>query len=88
MTPAEMRAEVFARDGYRCQFPNCTLLLTEVNPLQLAHLKHRGMGGAPDRNSIDNGLALCRWHHDWLDGRMGSGARLERETILRAVVGL
>lgn len=89
MTPSEMRAEVFERDGYRCQWPGCTLLLTESNPLQLAHIRHRGMGGSESANTPGNGVALCAFHHDIFDGRQGQGkTRTEIAAMLRAVVGI
>lgn len=52
MNLSELRAEVFERDG-GCVWPSCTLD-TSNNPLQLAHLQHRGMGGSQSRNTADN----------------------------------
>lgn len=85
MTPSELRAYVLARDK-RCVWPGCLWRITEINPLQCAHLDHRGMGGAPDRNTPDNAVTLCRIHHDVFDGRQGQGkARAEIAVMLRAV---
>lgn len=89
MTPAELRSLVFERDGYSCVWPSCTLLLTEANPLQLAHLNHRGMGGSKHANTLDNAVALCAFHHDVFDGRQGQGkTRTELAHMLRVVVGI
>lgn len=89
MTPAELRPLVFERDSHRCVWPGCTLLLTESNPLQLAHLTHRGMGGSKHANTVDNAVALCAWHHDIFDGRQGQGKlRYELCGMLKTVVGL
>lgn len=80
-----LREEVFARDG-GCVWPGCTYKVSGVNPLQLAHLEHRGMGGSKSRNTAANCVMLCRWHHDCLDGRTGLGTlRFELNEMLRAV---
>lgn len=79
---------MFARDG-GCVWPSCTLLLTDFNPLELAHLEHRGMGGSKAANSEDNAVALCRFHHSIFDGRDGPGkTHTELAHMLRAVVGI
>lgn len=88
MTPAELRVVVLSRDG-GCTWPGCTLLLTATNPLQCAHLRHRGMGGSKTANTPDNAVALCAFHHDIFDGRQGQGkTRTELAHMLKAVVGV
>lgn len=80
-TTAEMRdlrEAVFARAGWRCQWPQCPHPELE---LQMAHLHHRGMGGSTAANTLDNCICLCKWHHDALDGRI----RFERSDWLRWV---
>lgn len=80
-SPAEMsalREAVFTRAGWRCQWPQCPHPQTD---LQMAHLKHRGMGGSVEANTLDNCIVLCAWHHDQLDGRV----RFERTDWLRWV---
>ena len=80
-----LRKEVFERDG-GCVWPGCNLEVTGTNPLQLAHLNHRGMGGSKTRNNPENCVALCRTHHDVLDGRTALGTlRFELNEMLRAV---
>ena len=83
-----LRSEVFARDG-GCVWPGCDLDITGLNPLQLAHLQHRGMGGSKTRNTPENCVTLCRQHHDMLDGRTALGTtRWELNQMLRHVAGL
>lgn len=89
MTPAELRSIVFARDGHRCTWPGCDFEISYLNPLVLAHLTHRGMGGGESRNTEDNAVTLCTLHHDVLDGRQGRGkARVELNRMLKTVVGI
>ena len=53
---------------------------------EMAHLRHRGMGGNPDqsRNTIDNTAWLCQYHHDILDRRRDQGTR---EAIRQLLTG-
>lgn len=89
MTPGELRAQVFERDGYRCKWPGCDIEVSPINPLECAHLNHRGMGGYQGANTEDNAVALCKFHHDILDGRQGQGKlRYELCGMLKTVVGL
>jgi hypothetical protein len=84
MTLSALRADVLARDG-KCVWPSCTY----TEPLQLAHLTHRGMGGGESRNTEDNVVMLCRIHHDCLDGRTGLGTlRYELNEMLRRVAAI
>lgn len=79
MSLSQLRADVLERDG-GCVWPGCNSGL----PLQLAHLTHRGMGGAPERNTMSNCVALCTRHHDCLDGRTGLGTlRFELNEMLK-----
>jgi predicted restriction endonuclease len=52
----------------------------------MAHLKARGMGGNPDgsRNTLDNTVWLCRYHHDVLDRRVTNTTKMEMRTLLTA----
>lgn len=82
----QLRADVFERDG-GCVWPGCDYETSGTNPLQLAHLTHRGMGGSKTRNTPENCVTLCAIHHDILDGRQGIGkSRYELVSMLRAVV--
>lgn len=76
---AALRAEVFERAGHRCQWPTCPGVAAE-----LAHLAHRGMGGSAEVNVLENCAALCKFHHDILDGRTTHGRRYEVRVLLRA----
>lgn len=62
----ELRRQCFERDRLKCQWPKCD---THYPILEMAHLTHRGMGGAPSRNVLSNVVTLCRYHHGILDGR-------------------
>jgi hypothetical protein len=87
MTPGELREKVLARDRH-CVWPGCVFEVSGVNPLECAHLTHRGMGGAEDRNNLANAVALCKMHHDVLDGRQGlAKTRAELVAMLRATHG-
>jgi len=87
---SELREAAMIRAGHRCEFPpqwhdgkwqRCDMPL----PLEMAHLKGSGMGGSKYRDVLNNVGMLCRYHHDWLDGRhLPNGRRLENEIVLRA----
>lgn len=83
MTPGELRELLVERHGERCQWPTCPSLLSSINPLELAHLTHRGMGGSKHANTPDNAALLCRKHHDILDGRSVAQRRYEVRELLR-----
>lgn len=63
-----IREIVFERDEYHCRVcvafngPQSSILM---GPLELAHLKAKGMGGNPDgsRGGTDNQICCCRTHH-------------------------
>ena len=84
---AELREACFARDEYRCKWPGDETIPFVDNPLQMAHLQHRGMGGSKEANRLENVITLCRFHHDIFDGRDGS-ANVKRElaVMLRAQI--
>ena len=50
------RDPVFARDGWRCAVPCCT----SRRNLHDHHLLYRSRGG---RNTRDNRITVCAWHH-------------------------
>lgn len=54
----DVRQLVFERDEYRCRIPWCQKRASE-----LAHLKARGMGGMPSRDTTDNTVAACHDCH-------------------------
>lgn len=86
---AALREEVFARDG-GCVWPGCHFLNRPLDePIQLAHLTHRGMGGSVEANTPENCVTLCRFHHDIFDGRDGSSnTKRELAVMLRTVAGI
>ena len=89
----ELRAAAVERDGHRCRFSDedggdCSLPLTAVNPLEMAHLHGKQMGGSKYRNTLANVVMLCKYHHDWLDGRLIAGRRRENEAAVRKMTGI
>jgi len=81
-----LRSEAYERDR-GCRWPSCDRIIDHTNPLEMAHLHHRGMGGSTEANTLDNVVTLCRIHHDCLDGRTGLGTlRWELNEMLRYVV--
>jgi len=87
-----LRQEVFERDWWHCRWPGCRIgdetFPTEITPLQMAHLTHRGVGGSKYANRPENCVTLCSVHHDCLDGRTALGTlRFELNELLRFVVG-
>lgn len=73
-SPAELsdlRAAALERDQ-ACRWPGCGFAIEPfTNPLEMAHLTHRGMGGSTEVNTLDEVVMLCKAHHDCLDGRHG-----------------
>lgn len=63
MRPSDLRTH-HLEAGRWCRWPGCPEVAS-----QLAHLQHRGMGGGPAANTIENTTILCVLHHDLLDGR-------------------
>lgn len=60
-----LRLHVRTLVGEMCEWPGC-----HRRGIQLAHLRHRGMGGAPSANQPDNVVWLCVHHHNLFDGRL------------------
>lgn len=59
----EWRQKIRARDKYCCQFPNCS----SKNKIQVHHiLKWQDYPGL--RYHLDNGITLCRQHHEMITG--------------------
>lgn len=56
--PAAMSRAIKDRDQH-CQYPGCT----KTHQLQIHHITHWADGGA---TSIDNGVAICSYHHTML----------------------
>lgn len=81
-----LRAYCLEVAGNRCQWPACEYEINEFNPLELVHLRHRGMGGSKSANTPANCRIFCRYHHDALDGRTDLGnLRLELNRLLEHV---
>ena len=86
---AELRESAMERDG-GCRWPGCIYAIDGfTNPLQMAHIKHRGMGGSKSRNIPENCAWLCERHHDVLDGRTALGTlRWELNELMRYVISI
>lgn len=83
---AALRLQAFDRDQ-GCRWPSCDRAVDYANPLEMAHLHHRGMGGSVEVNTLDEVVMLCRIHHNCLDGRTGLGIlRRELNEMLKYVV--
>ena len=75
----QLRMTLEAVAAGRCEWPYC-----EDAGEQMAHLKHRGMGGSKAVNTLDEVAFLCIRHHDVLDGRTALGTlRWELNDLLR-----
>ena len=57
------RKAVYKRDNYSCQWPNCTL----KSKLNAHHIKNWAQFPGL-RFVIENGITLCRYHHDMIKG--------------------
>ena len=64
---SELREQVIARAGDRCEWAGCHDYGEEM-----AHITGSGAGGDPKgiRDTLDNVAWLCVWHHHLLDGRI------------------
>lgn len=58
------RAKVRKRDSYMCQWPNCGSRIK----LQAHHIR-RWADSVLLRFNVDNGITLCRKHHDRIKGK-------------------
>lgn len=57
------RVAVYKRDKFTCQWPNCTM----KNKLNAHHIKN--WAEFPGlRFEVDNGITLCKHHHDSIKG--------------------
>ena len=63
---SELREQVIARAGDRCEWAGCNDYGEEM-----AHITGSGAGGDPKgvRDVLSNTSWLCCFHHDMLDGR-------------------
>lgn len=65
--------KVRQRDGYRCQYPACGMYRRENHAHHVANKKQR-----PDlKYDVDNGVCLCREHHDWAHAHPIEAAELD-----------
>jgi hypothetical protein len=70
------------RDGNKCRVPYCEFASMKL-PIDVAHMRHRGMGGNPKGDRTERRLlvTLCRRHHGLYDG-----AELEIEPMTAALM--
>jgi len=83
------RDAVMERAGGRCEIPWC---VTPRPKLEEAHLTGKQMGGSKYRDELDNLAALCKMHHDILDGRVDIRREMfsmqyERTMLYRYAIG-
>jgi predicted restriction endonuclease len=84
---ADLREAAMVRDGWQCRWPGCYRVHSNtLDPLEMAHLEHRGMGGSRERNTLDNVIILCRYHHALFDGRTHDGLHRELAALLRTLI--
>ena len=57
------RKNVYKRDKFKCQWPNCC----NKTKLNAHHIKNWAQFPGL-RFVIDNGITLCRYHHDLIKG--------------------
>lgn len=57
------RKKIYARDKYTCQWPGCSQK-AKLN----AHHIYRWVDYPGLRYHLDNGITLCRFHHDNING--------------------
>lgn len=82
---SELREAAMERDRYRCRWPDCDMLIAQIQRLEMAHLKQLSQGG-PDE--LDNVVTLCRFHHDVLDNRVVKGRRDAIRVLLEAYLAV
>lgn len=59
----EWRKNIYKRDNFKCQWPNCK----QNKKLNAHHIKN--WANFPGlRFIIDNGITLCKYHHDMIKG--------------------
>jgi hypothetical protein len=59
----EWRNLVYKRDGFKCQWPDCIM----KQKLNAHHIKNWAQFPGL-RFVVENGLTLCRYHHDMIKG--------------------
>lgn len=64
MSRSRLRAALWDLTGGMCEWPECSEQADEM-----AHIEPSGMGGRSSVDTIRNVWALCREHHNILDGR-------------------
>lgn len=57
------RKDVYKRDNFKCQWPHCGA----TNKLNAHHIKNWAQFPGL-RFLVDNGITLCRFHHDMIKG--------------------
>ena len=63
----QWKKAVRARDGFQCQFPTC---FTRSRSIDVHHIAMRSR--RPDLKFVqDNGVCLCRQHHNWCHANQG-----------------
>ncbi len=84
-TQGELREAAIDRAGYRCEWPACS---SPTDRLEMAHFRHRGIGGNPKANVLSNVAILCHYHHRGvLDGdEIVQGRRREIAEILAVAI--
>jgi hypothetical protein len=60
----EWRISVYKRDKFSCQWPHCTVKNKKLNA---HHIKNWAQFPGL-RFVVDNGITLCRYHHDMIKG--------------------
>ena len=83
MNRAELRATVWEVSSGECEWSGCPARAAEM-----AHIHGIGMGGRPSADVLPNVAALCKFHHDLLDGRTDIARRYEISELLRELVDL
>lgn len=72
------RKKVYQRDGFKCQWPHCNL----KQRLNAHHIKN--WANFPGlRFVVENGITLCKYHHDQIKGMEDIYA----EVFLKIVAG-
>lgn len=57
------RSSVYRRDKFQCQWPSCT----NKKKLNAHHIKNWAQFPGL-RFTVDNGITLCKYHHDLIKG--------------------
>ena len=76
------RKEVFQRDGWVCKYPGCGC----KKSIQAHHILTWAEYPAL-RFNIQNGITLCRKHHDMIKGRESAFVKIFHEVLLKGKRG-